>query len=325
MFVVTHCKYCGGQYTTLDTNVTSSSIKINQCSQCGMTLNRKNQDKSKKYFDQKYMSTRWDILMLFCEKLMLPSLNPEIFKQAFSGWLSWKDDHILVRASSSYKMDAMPYYKALNVPCRSIGLNRKTKITPLRVHCLMSDSYRPDVLYVTSKFTDAIRIRYYVTEMDGVPPAVMFISPRMFSEDFVNIDKFVRPKKVIFISTLPYLKRWRKVNNRCDLLFTERIGIPTYLATRIMEDELVTPNYSLIDPDTKQLYMGAEQLKCALGTLNAQYEPRYTGFKTNAMSKLLAPSQFEGRVQRLLRPGEARKKYPNRKDPVECPEDSSGD
>ena len=56
--------------------------------------------------------------------------------------------------------------------------------------CLLADTYRPKVLYVTTSLIDAFRIRYYVTDVDGIPPAVLFISLQQFSSRFLQSCRY---------------------------------------------------------------------------------------------------------------------------------------
>lgn len=270
--IVTYCRYCGGQYTTLDANVSDSQAKRNQCLQCGRLLTRNPKSKWSHLFTPRRFNIDSEPLMLMLGQIILPDLKEEVFRRAFRGFLAEQDGSLIVRTSVQYGVDATPYrvnpvvhFGKGDVPLKPV----KRPVT--RKLCLLADTYRPKVLYVTTSLIDAFRIRYYVTDVDGIPPAVLFISLQQFSSRFPPILPVCNPDKVILLTSLSHLKLWVEAGNQCDLFHKGVLGSPLYFATRLLEDELEHPKHAFADPDTGKLRMDPEQLRDSCSAFSIEY------------------------------------------------------
>ena len=84
--IVTYCRYCGGQYTTLDANVSDSQAKRNQCLQCGRLLTRNPKSKWSHLFTPRRFNIDSEPLMLMLGQIILPDLKEEVFRRAFRGF-----------------------------------------------------------------------------------------------------------------------------------------------------------------------------------------------------------------------------------------------
>lgn len=306
--IFAYCRYCGGQYTTLDANVSDSGAKRNQCLQCGRRLDYKRSSKWSSLFTTTRFNIDQEALMIMQGVGPLPDVKPDTFRTAFQGFMAEHDGGTLLRASISYGVDTTPYRMNPASMRKSFGIPfHKTETPVKRKTCLMSDTYRPDILYVTTSSLDAIRIRYYVTDVDGIPPAVMFISGQMYSSAFAPLLNVCNPNKVILCTTRAQLRKWSEAGNPCDLFYEGTLGSPIYFATRAMEDELERPSFATVDPDTGKLRMASEQLIAACASVSVDYVPKTPSSGYKKMPSMSAAPKYKDSLCRAVYRAKRRK------------------
>lgn len=288
------CPSCGGEYTTLATNLTHNGSWRNQCGQCGAML-EETPKVSQWRFQARHKNKVWGLVEDFCEAMYLPHLRPDVFRAAFFKYMSWKavTGQLLLRSNAAFNVPSEP------IPLGMRGLTPRLTGKEMRFTrrtCLMSEEYRPRVLWAASKVEDAVRIRYAAMEAEGVPASVLYFTKVHIPHRYHRLSPLCRPAKVIMVSSRSNVVGWLNSGNPCDLWVDDRMGMPIYPLMRILEDELLRPTHSIVDPDTGVLRMGPDQFGGALASVGGRYAGPFRGFVAKNLPYMLWPKRVRGQL-----------------------------
>ena len=243
--LITCCPNCGKAYTTFGSNLDAVKGNGNYCSHCGTSF-RKVKRRRVREFRDKYLRNVWPMVEAFCRNSYIPDLQPEAFRRAFYGLLSWKDGCLLVEGHAGFQQSGRTIecyppraflggYRAAGNPAKSANITRRVGTI-----ALWSRRYNAPTLYVCTRFEDAIRIRYYGTRAEGEPPHVMWLTRRHMRYR-LELARFCHPKKVILIGPFGVYHYWNWAKHPISLWVPDLLPRPSYLVTRILEDTASNP------------------------------------------------------------------------------------
>lgn len=308
--IVTYCSRCKEQFTALYTNIYGDPSLSNKCTRCGKWF--KDAPKVPKEISRIYQPARtdkyWEDLRALYEISFLPDMDYEVFDKAFKGFLSWHKYAPVLRGHSPSTGVTVHhiYHSGPGASCYVAPVkNRNRDIS----FCLMSDEFAPDVLYVATSLRNAIRIRYEVTEIEGIPPAVLYIRGIMMNKQVVhNISRLVNPKKTILIASLSLLEPWLNVGNSVDILYTGKLpDDAVYQSIRVLEDSIEHEKHTHKDINTGKLTMDNEGLSAALTSLSVPHSLRPASYGRQGMPELYKPEELSARIKYAYRPSKVYK------------------
>lgn len=297
--IITYCPHCKGQYTALDINIHGRAKLSNICSACGKRLKCATRTKIdwRRLFRPSYVDKYWEDIKIIYETSYLPHIDYSVFDQAFRGYLSWHKDNLILRAFTSFKKDGKPFYH--------IGHTSSEVFGPLETYntpqlCYMGEEFNPDILYATNRIWDAINIRYTLTKVEGVSPAVLLHTNGNFSRKVSDTRRVVRPKRTILVGKDGFIRHWNKTHGPADIAFSGDLGASVYQAIRVITDESFSPKHAKRDNHAEQLLLTNEELGNACASFPVPFQPDRPKYAPRSVSAVYRPAESVPRLRAVL-------------------------